>query len=183
MDRRRIAPQLRGLTVGGFTAAVSVAAHTAAGGALPPLSVFFLLALTCAAVGAVAAVPRLGSRAGVGAVLAAGQLAGHGVLALGCAHTAAAAHHSAGMLAAHIVAIGVAAALIHAAEHGFTALGATITGIVRLLIAPLPVRLIPPAMPRSTPIGVGPGVLCVARGGTRGPPRWMAGAACTAPAT
>ena len=78
----RLVARMRGGFVGGASGAVSIAAHAAAGGAVPGQSAAVLLLLASVAVGAVAA----GTRLPVIAVLAAGQVVGHLALALEFGH-------------------------------------------------------------------------------------------------
>jgi hypothetical protein len=158
----RLVARMRGGFVGGASGAVSIAAHAAAGGAVPGQSAAVLLLLASVAVGAVAA----GTRLPVIAVLAAGQVVGHLALALEFGHMHV---PSPAMVAAHIAAVGVAAFLITGAERG-----------CRIALAALH-RLVPrgynapPVRSRITPcVAHRPHtrrVLLPAAGlGTRGPP-------------
>jgi hypothetical protein len=107
---------LRGLAVGSFTAALALAAHGAAGAALGSGAAAMILALLAGGFGALASsLERATEPAVLVALLAAGQTAGHLMLA--------AAGHSHGpvpdtsMLAAHVLAVGVGALLITGAER------------------------------------------------------------------
>lgn len=106
---------LRGLAVGSFTAALALAAHGAAGAA-PGSGAAMILVLLAGGFGALAgSLERAAAPAVLVALLAAGQTAGHLLLA--------AAGHSHGpvpdasMLAAHVLAVGVGALLITGAER------------------------------------------------------------------
>jgi hypothetical protein len=114
---RRHTPEscLRGIAAGLLTAALAFAAHGLAGGGLPSASGAALLAVLSATVGGVVVVTARarGTRVLV-ALLGAGQLVGHLVLAV-----AGHGHHSSGMplvpmLLAHIIAVAVGALLIAA---------------------------------------------------------------------
>ncbi len=111
----RLLARLRGGFAGGTSAAVSIAAHAIAGGGYPgDTAITFLLA---AAV--VVGIAAGGTRLPLIALLAGGQVLGH--LALSAGDTAAGGHlHApeARMLAAHAVAVGVAAVLVRGAERG-----------------------------------------------------------------
>lgn len=97
-----------------MTAALSVAAHSAAGGGLPSGATVALLTLLAVTFGAlVATIREAADFKLLVAVLAAGQLLGHEVLgAAGHSHSAAAAAPAGVMVAAHVVGIAVGAALI-----------------------------------------------------------------------
>lgn len=103
--------RVRGGLTGATSGAVSIAAHALGGGGTPSQSAVVLLLATTLAVGVVAA----GTRIPVAAVLIAGQVLGHLVLALDAGHT-----HVPGpaMFAGHAAATAVAALLVAAAERG-----------------------------------------------------------------
>lgn len=162
---------MRGAFAGSISAAVSVAAHAAGNGMAPTESSVVLLVLGCAAVGAVSATPRADRHATwfLAASLALGQAIGHITLSVG------AVHHdglqlSPAMMAAHAVAIAVAAVLILAGERGCALAVSALTRALPLPFAPLPVVA-------STAVGIPTCRPTLARWllvgssiGTRGPP-------------
>ncbi len=137
---------LRGGAAGALTAALTVAAHAVAGGAVPPGAAAVLLALLSAGVGAVAgSAERIDPRALIG-LLGAGQLVGHLTLAA-AGHSHADSLHPA-MLAAHLLALVVGALLIAAAERLCGALAI----VARTCTRPQPSPAVAPqrrALPRA----------------------------------
>ncbi|MGC0365806.1 hypothetical protein ABH922_003790 [Rhodococcus sp. 27YEA15] len=129
--------QLRGAVVGGTSGAVSIAAHALGGGSAPSESAMALLVLACVAVGAVVAsfdtrrAPVLSSAL----MLAAGQTVGHATLTVASDH-----HHGSlrtlPMLTAHVLAIGVCALLVRAAEHGYRVTASTLAAVVAVVLRP-----------------------------------------------
>jgi hypothetical protein len=99
-----------------LTAALAIAAHSTAGGELPSSATAALLTLLAVTLGAlVATIQEAADFKALVAVLAVGQLLGHAVLgAAGHSHSPAATASAGLMLAAHVVAIAVGAALIAA---------------------------------------------------------------------
>jgi hypothetical protein len=108
------AARLRGAAAGALTAALAVAAHSTAGGGLPSsatVALLTLLAVTLAAI--VATIADDADFSKLVAVLAVGQLLGPAVLcAAGHSHLVTGSAPAGMMLAAHVVAIVVGAALI-----------------------------------------------------------------------
>lgn len=135
---------MRGAAVGGVTVAVAVAAHGIAGGGLPSGSTLVLLAgFAVVLVGVSAAIPALRSgRPALVAVLAAGQFGAHLTLGVGGHHHSGAstsAVPSPGMIVAHVLAIGVCAAAIAAAERIGPRTEAALRAVVAALFAAIPV--------------------------------------------
>ncbi|OLO98589.1 hypothetical protein BVU76_30085 [Mycolicibacterium porcinum] len=105
------AAPLRGTAVGSLTAALAIAAHGIAGGALPGGAVAAQLAILAVTLGSVAATVACASRTVVlWGLLGAGQLLAHALLAT-AAHS-----HDAGpglvMFGAHLAAVSLGAGLI-----------------------------------------------------------------------
>ena len=112
-DAARLPAVLRGAAAGLLTAALALAAHAMGGGTEVPSGPtgiqLLLIALTVG--GTAALVPRAGDARVLAALLGAGQLAGHGILALGPhAHVVAAPRPA--MALAHLAAVLLGAALI-----------------------------------------------------------------------
>ncbi len=101
-----------------------------------------------------------------------GQIVTHSVVALGSVHGASDGHHGAAMVAAHIIAIGAGATLIHSAERGCAAVSSTVQRLISLIVM-MPVRAEAALAVRSGPVPprVRRSLVCVSGGGTRGPPR------------
>lgn len=137
---------LRGAAAGALTATLAVAAHSAAGGAVPSGAAAVLLALLSAVLGAVAgSAERLAEPRMLVALLAAGQVLGHLTLAA-AGHSHAASLHPT-MLLAHLLAVGAGAVLIGGADRLCRALSGTVRGCMRAPVrAPLTLRR--PALPR-----------------------------------
>ncbi|MBJ7341417.1 hypothetical protein [Mycolicibacterium sp.] len=148
------ATRVRGVAAGALTAALAISAHGAAGGALPSSSSTSLLALFSATLGALVATTRATADVKVlVAVLAVGQLLGHALLgAAGHSHSPAAGAPFRLMVAAHLTAVAVGAALIAAGErlciavsrvltagsrHAYPPVGAPTTILVRSADQPL----------------------------------------------
>ncbi|MET9325207.1 hypothetical protein [Tsukamurella sp. NPDC003166] len=110
-------------------AAGAHAMHHVASTAMPmaapsvPVTAVLLLALACAALGALAARPRTTGPTGAAAMLLLGQGVGHLVLGLTMGHLAL----SPTMAGAHLAAAVVAGAVIAGAEHALRAALATLT--------------------------------------------------------
>ncbi|SQI33548.1 hypothetical membrane protein [Rhodococcus coprophilus] len=111
----RLLARLRGGFAGGTSAAVSIAAHAIAGGGYPgENAITFLLAVVV-----VVGIAAGGTRLPVVVLLAGGQVLGHLALSLGDGVAGSHLHvPEPSMLAAHALAIGIAAALVHGAERG-----------------------------------------------------------------
>ncbi|QSE92010.1 hypothetical protein JWS13_26905 [Rhodococcus pseudokoreensis] len=171
-SRTEVLAQVRGAVVGSSSGAVSIAAHGMAGGGMPPneASVVLLL-VACAAVGAAVAALRITGRDGLVlvAALATGQLIGHTTLGLAGEHA-----HGLGlstpMIAAHLAAIAVSAALVRGAERACLRALAAVTRIVLAILTPAPVRT---ATWSATPVyraKLSLRLLVGSAAGTRGPP-------------
>lgn len=108
------AARLRGVAAGALTAALSAAAHSTAGGGLPSGAASAFLLLVAVTIGALAAATRRAAHfPALVALLALGQLLGHAVLAaIGHSHAAAPGSPWGVMVAAHVTAVAVGAALI-----------------------------------------------------------------------
>ncbi|MFD1810753.1 hypothetical protein [Rhodococcus gannanensis] len=163
-----VAP-VRGGAIAGVTVSLSVAAHGAAGGGVPAGSTLIVLAGLAAVLASCAgAVPvlRRGTVAAV-AVLSAGQVLGHLALSLESHHTVTV---TAGMAAAHAVALAVCAVLLGAADG----VGAAVCAALRAVTAGRPVLPEPtgPAERRPTGRPSRPlaEILCRAGLSLRGPP-------------
>jgi hypothetical protein len=122
VHRRSLSPaaRLRGMAVGLLTAALAIAAHAMAGGAVPPGAVAVLLGVLAVTAGAVAAnTDRAADGLALFVLLALGQLVAHVMLtAAGHAECAASGGPPADlMFAAHAVALVVGAALIAAGDR------------------------------------------------------------------
>ncbi len=138
------AARWRGASAALLTAALAVGAHAAADGAAPPGAGVALMIVLAATVGAfTASTPRARSGPGLFAVLSAGQLVGHVVLAVAGPHTHD-AHRppSPAMVAAHAAAVVVGAVLIAAGSR-----------LCRALSTVTRVPAVPPSPPRR-PAGV-----------------------------
>lgn len=186
-------PVARAVTVAATSLAVTAAAHAAAGGALPDALGAALLGAVALLAGAAVArrrlravtlVPVLGVlqvvlHAGftffspAGTVAAAGTHAAHGaghlVVEAGAGH---ASHTSAGMVAAHVVAVALVAALMLGADAGAHAVVRTLSRVAPLLRHVVTAVVTPPRVPVEPARTVRPRALLVVRGARRrGPPR------------
>jgi len=131
--------RLRGTAAGLLTAALTLAAHSAGGGGVPTGVTALQLLVVAAVLGGVAtSVPRTHDAATMAALLAVGQLVGHGVLA---AHGD---HHGAGisppgwaMMAAHVGATVVGALLISFGNRLCHILSRALRGAVRRTTMPV----------------------------------------------
>lgn len=109
---------LRGGAAALLTAALTLAAHALGGGGLPSGPAAVQLVLVAATVGATAtALPRTGDVRLMALLLAAGQLAGHGILSAAAHHAHADPAPRWAMAAAHLAAVLVGAALISAGDR------------------------------------------------------------------
>lgn len=133
MSPARVAVRIRGLSCGLLTAALAVAAHGVGSGAPPTGASATQLAVLAATVGAVAAaLPRAGEIRVLIGLLAVGQLLGHAMLVVGHDHAQAAALPAWVMPAAHVVAVGVGAALIATGERWYRAALRVVRAVVRV---------------------------------------------------
>lgn len=137
---------LRGATAGALTATLAVAAHAAAGGAVPSGGAAVLLAVLSAVLGAVAgSTERLAETRTLLVLLVAGQVIGHAMLAA-AGHSHAAALQPA-MLSAHLLAVLAGAVLIAVADRLCRALSRAVHGCTAVPVsAPTAPRR--PALPR-----------------------------------
>ncbi|TQL02548.1 hypothetical protein [Cellulomonas sp. SLBN-39] len=188
-------PVARAVTVAATSLAVTAAAHAAAGGALPDALGAALLGAVALLAGAAVArrrlravtlVPVLGVlqivlHAGftffspAGTVAAAGTHTAHGaghlVIEAGAGHGHA-SHSSAGMVAAHVVAVALVAALMLGADAGAHAVVRTLSRVVPLLRHVVTAVVTPPRVPVEPAGTVRPRALLVVRDARRrGPPR------------
>ncbi|MCZ4563331.1 hypothetical protein O4160_21025 [Rhodococcus sp. IEGM 1401] len=162
---------LRGASVGGLSALVTVAAHTFGGGMPPSDAAIVLLAVVSAAIGyATAAAPTPAApRAQLLMILTAAQSVGHLLL------TAVDGHHHGSILtqqmfAAHVVAILVGALAIRGAEHGIRRAVTSLREALPLLAAlVVDESRIAPELPVYRLPGT-PRLLDLSGCGNRGPP-------------
>ncbi|MGE2724068.1 hypothetical protein [Mycolicibacterium pulveris] len=132
------AVRIRGWSCGLLTAALAVAAHGVGSGTAPTGASATQLAVLAATVGAVAAaLPRAGEIRVLIGLLAAGQLLGHAMLAVGHAHAHSAALPAWIMPTAHVVAVGVGAALIATGERWCRAALRGVRAVVRAECPPV----------------------------------------------
>jgi hypothetical protein len=136
------------VAAGALTATLAVAAHSTAGGGLPSGAALALLSLVAVTIGALVVTVRGATNFTVlVGMLSAGQLLGHAVLgAAGHSHSPAAPVSASLMIAAHIVAIGVGAALI-------TVGGRLCAAVSRTLLAVRAATRHPIATPTTTVVG------------------------------
>ncbi len=140
---------MRGGAAGSLSGTVSVAAHGwASGGMAPSGATLVLLLAASALVGALVGGfgPLRTGTTGLITVLAAGQLLGHLSMGWGSGHL----HHgdmqlTPAMIAAHLVAVVVAAALIRGAEITYRIGGSALARV-------LPMRYHPPAIAGPAPL-------------------------------
>lgn len=165
--------KVRGTLVGAISGAVSILAHGLGASAMtiPSMSSILLLVAACAAVGtAVASVraPRHEWLLLVG-TLTGGQAVGHLMLSLQPMHP-----HSSGlglgMLAAHVGAIAVSAALIRAAEYAYLTAVAVWRRMRPPAGSPEPFESNPLVAVPVVRATVARRLLLASAGGTRGPP-------------
>ena len=138
-DAARLPAVLRGAAAGLLTAALALAAHAMGGGiALPSGPTGIQLLLIALTVGGTAAlVPRTGDARVLAVLLGAGQLAGHGILALGPhAHTVGAPRPA--MAMAHLAAVLLGAALIGLGDRLCRLLTRTARRVSARVVAPVP---------------------------------------------
>ncbi len=161
--------RVRGVATGLLTAALALAAHGAGGGALPTGAATALLAILAATAGALAAsIPRAGSARILLSLLAVGQLLSHLMLnVVGHHHTVSAAPPAAVMFAAHVVAVGVGAALIGVGEHLWRALSRAVRVVVCVVCA---VAVRPVTVARRADQPLRSALLLAASVSHRGPP-------------
>ncbi|WP_324189756.1 hypothetical protein [Nocardia cyriacigeorgica] len=164
---------LRGAFVGSACGAVSIAAHALGGGTVAPGSSSVTLLLgACALIGALArAFPLRPGLARVMLLLTAGQAIGHLALTAGPGHHHG-AHSAAIMLATHMVAIPVGAALIRGAELALRRSASSVRRAVTALCAALagPPPWAPSCLVASSDPLISPRPLLTSGRGTRGPP-------------
>jgi hypothetical protein len=170
---RTRAAQLRGVFVGAISGVTAVAGHGFGGAHLPGSAAVVLVVLCSAVIGAVAAAVATRRVPVVIACLAIGQVLGHYLLGLVGEH-AHTAQWSPAMVAAHLGAALVAAALICTAEGLF---GAVATAVWRLVLVLIALRDSAQRHPTPSHWGV-PSLAVRARAGcgrvTRGPPSFAA---------
>lgn len=129
---------MRGTAAGLLTAALTVAAHSVGGGGLPFGVDVVALGVVAVTVGAVlASASRGGDVRILAVVLAAGQVAGHAVLAAPGHLHAAAALPAWSMVTAHVVAVVAGAALIGIGEHLARALSRVVPSAAPAGAAPI----------------------------------------------
>lgn len=119
---------LRGTAVGTLTAALAVAAHSTAGGAVPVGAAVVVLAVLAASLGAIAAVMPGAARATVlWTLLGSGQLLAH-VLLTGAGHWHG-PRPGLAMLGAHLVAVTAGASLIACGGRLWSALSRVVRAL------------------------------------------------------
>ncbi|MEV0671616.1 hypothetical protein [Mycobacterium sp. NPDC050441] len=123
------AAPLRGTAVGSLTAALAIAAHGVAGGALPGGAVAAQLVVLAVTLGTVAATLARANRTAVlWGLLATGQLLAHGLLATaGHAHGAPS---GLAMFGAHVAAVSLGAGLIACGAR----LSAAVSRVARVVV-------------------------------------------------
>ncbi len=169
----RDAARVRGAVAGLISGTVSVAGHGwAAPGAVPDSTGIMLLGAAAALLGALVAGlrPLRTGAAGLTAVLTAGQLLGHICLGWGSGHL----HHgdlqlTPAMIAAHILAAGVAAVVIRGAESAYRVCAATLCRVISLLPR-VPAVAGPVVLRIAYRDRVVPRILVTGSCGTRAPP-------------
>ena len=137
------AARLRGIAAGLLTAALAVAAHGAADGAMPSGSAVVLLAVLAATVGGLAAtVSRTADARVLAGLLATGQVVGHLMLTVaGHSHGAeAAAAPASAMLVAHACAVIAGSILIAVGGRLGQAVARVVEFAVRAVVPPVPAR-------------------------------------------
>lgn len=144
---RAAPPGFRSVAVAAVSTTLAVAAHGVGGGAAPDgTGVLLLVGLATVLAAAARSVPGLStSRTGLLALLGAGQLGGHLMLAVSSHHHG---EMTAAMLGAHVAAVGVCAVLIAFAER----IGPRCTAA---LSRTLPRLLCPPPPPVRVPVCAG----------------------------
>lgn len=164
--------QVRGAAVGSVSGAVSIAAHGVAGGGMPPSqSAVVLLLAACAGVGAAVAAVTVRDRNWLFllAALTAGQVVGHTTLTVVDDH-AHGLELSPAMIAAHLAAVAVSAAVVRAVEGACLHVLGAFTRVMLVLVS------VPPAQTvvwSATPVyraTLSLWLLAGAAAGTRGPP-------------
>lgn len=133
------AARLRGIAAGLLTAALAVAAHGAAAGAVPSGTAAVLLAVLAATVGGLATTIRRTAdvRVLIG-LLASSQFVGHVMLgAAGHSHGEATSPGPA-MLVAHAIAVVLGAILIAAGDQLCCAVSRVVEVSTRSVVAPIP---------------------------------------------
>jgi hypothetical protein len=167
MTKDRPADRMRGVATGLLTAALAVAAHGVGGGGLPTGAATVLLALLAATVGALATTAPRGPFVLFG-LLTVGQLLGHLMLrAAGHPHADSSAPPAIAMLAAHLLAIFVGAALITAGDRLWHALSRAVRAAVRM-VCPVAARPVPATRRADQPLRSA--LLLAASMSHRGPP-------------
>lgn len=164
---------LRGLAMAGCSAALAVAAHTAASGALPPAGLTIVLTALLAGAG-IALADRQRGPVAVLAVVGASQLgmhtllSGHGHVVTGAVSTTGAV-----MVLAHAAAAVITAGLLAGADGGVFALLAVLHWLLRGSVAqprPLPAAPRPPGAVSPSAVSVLIEVLLRRVHARRGPP-------------
>lgn len=172
---------LRGLAAAGSSAALAVAAHAAAGGALPSTGLAVVLTTLLAGAG-VALADRQRGLPSILAVVGGSQLTLHVLLdRLGHAHGAAGGGDASAlpsplMVVTHTVAAVMVAVLLAGAERSVFALAAVLRWLLGgVLPAPRPLPAMGLAAQEQTPVALAPGsitltVLLTRVNARRGPP-------------
>lgn len=169
-QRTPLVARVRGACVGSVSAAVSIAAHGAAGGGAPDQqSLVFLLAV-CAAVGAAVPAVRLRHDPAVRlGLLAGGQVLGHLTLGVSAGHGHGIVPGPT-MLASHLAALVASAVLVAGAERACRRILGALRRIVVVLLSLPPVQApiwVAVLAPRTEPARR---LLVSAQAGRRGPP-------------
>jgi hypothetical protein len=140
-----LAARWRGVATAALTTSLCIAAHAAAGGALPSGAGVVLVGVMALTLGALATTVPCAARTSVLlALLGAGQLGGHLLLgSAGHQHATSTGQPGIAMTVAHVAAVGAGAVLIAAAGRLSATLSRTvrvITATPRLPVAPARVR-------------------------------------------
>jgi hypothetical protein len=151
------------------SAALAVAAHTAAGGEPPDTALVLLLVAGVAAVG-VALADRRRSMPAILVVLGIAQLVSHVLLSLGMPAMASQANDLT-MLGAHLVAVLLSAVLLARADAAIFRFAAVLAMLLpRLLVAPPVPATVAPVRPGALYRDAATSVLLGRSHGRRGPP-------------
>lgn len=169
---QRSAARIRGVAAGAVSASLAVAAHGGAGGRLPNATgVLLLLGLSAVVAVAATCTPTVRrTPIGLFTLLSGAQLVGHEVLVIaGHQHGSA----GAGMLAAHVAAVGACAVLIALAERIGPRCAAALRRILPQLSARVPARRVRSGVRRCVGYHTQLTAVLAASMSRRGPPRMV----------
>ncbi|WP_231743526.1 hypothetical protein [Mycobacterium sp. GA-2829] len=162
---------LCGVLVGACSGLFAVAAHATAGGEVPTGPTLVLVALVCAAVGALAGADGQGPPGRIVALVGAGQLLTHVALAVTAGHHGHSVLPSAPMLLAHALAAVALGLLIALVAHLYRVCASVLCWLMLTLVH----RGRPAATRRHSTTSVALQLLSIRSGlGMRAPPRVVA---------